>query len=137
MNFQMFKVVLEKAEEPEIKLPTSVESSKKQESSRKTSTSALLTTPKPLTGVGHDKLWKILKEMEIADHVTCLLKNLYADQGATELKMEWQTGSKSGKESVKAVYCHTAYLTYMWNISCKMLGWMKHSWHQDCREKYQ
>ena len=137
MNFQMFKVVLEKAEEPEIKLPTSVESSKKQEGSRKTSTSALLTTPKPLTGVGHDKLWKILKEMEIADHLTCLLKNLYADQGATELKMEWQTGSKSGKESVKAVYCHTAYLTYMWNISCKMLGWMKHSWHQDCREKYQ
>ena len=87
--------------------------------------------------VDHNKLWKILKEMEIADHLTCLLKNLYADQGATELKMEWQTGSKSGKESVKAVYCHTAYLTYMWNISCKMLGWMKHSWHQDCREKYQ
>ena len=82
----MFKLDLEKAE-----LPTSAGSLKKQESSRKTSTSALLTTPKPLTGVGHDKLWKILKEMEIADHLTCLLKNLYADQGATELKMEWQT----------------------------------------------
>ena len=62
MNFQMFKLVLEKAEEPEIKLATSDGSSKKQESSRKTSISALLTMPKPLT-VHHNKLWKILKEM--------------------------------------------------------------------------
>ena len=77
----MFKLVLEKAEEPEIKLPTSVRSSKKQQSSRKTSTFALLTTPKPLT-VGHNKLWKILQEMGI-DHLTCLLRNLYAGQEAT------------------------------------------------------
>ena len=63
MNFQMFKLVLEKAEEPEIKLPTSVGSSKKQESSRKTSTSALLTMPKSLTVDDH-KLWKILQGME-------------------------------------------------------------------------
>ena len=62
MNFQMFKLVLEKAEEPEIKLPTSVGSSKKQESSRKTSTSALLTTPKSLT-VWITTNWKILKEI--------------------------------------------------------------------------
>ena len=81
MNFQMLKLVLGKAEEPEIKLPTSVRSSKKQQSSRKTSTFALLTTPKPLT-VGHNKLWKILKEMEIPDHFTCLLRNLYAGQEA-------------------------------------------------------
>ena len=78
----MFKLVLEKAEEPEIKLPTSIGSLRKQESSRKTSTSALLTMPRPLT-VDHNKLWKILKEMGIPDHLTCLLRNLYAGQEAT------------------------------------------------------
>ena len=78
----MFKLVLEKAEEPEIKLPTSAGSSKKQESSRKTSTFALLTTPQPLT-VDHNKMWKILQEMGIPDHLTCLLRNLYAGQEAT------------------------------------------------------
>ena len=78
----MFKLVLEKAEEPEIKLPTSVGSSNKQESSRKISTSALLTTPKPLT-VWITITWKILQEMGIPDHLTCLLRNLYADQEAT------------------------------------------------------
>ena len=82
MNFQMFKLVLEKAEEPEIKLPTSVGPSKKQESSRKTSISALLTTPKPLT-VWITINWKILKEMGIPDHLTCLLRNLCAGQEAT------------------------------------------------------
>ena len=81
MNFQMFKLVLEKAKEQEIKLSTSTGSLKKQESSRKTSISALLTMTKPLT-VDHNKLWKILKEMGIADHLTCLLINLYADQEA-------------------------------------------------------
>ena len=78
----MFKVVLEKAEKPEIKLPTPTGSWKKQESSRKTSISALLTMPKPLT-VDHNELWKILKEMGIPDHLTCLLRNLYAGQEAT------------------------------------------------------
>ena len=76
----MFKLVLEKAEEPEIKLPTSAGSLKKQESSRKTSISALLTMPKPLD---HHKLWKILQEMRIPDHLTCLLRNVYVDQEAT------------------------------------------------------
>ena len=71
-----------KAEEPEIKLPASAGSWKKQESSRKTSTSALLTMPKLLT-VNHSKLWKILKEMGIPDHLTCLLRNLYGGQEAT------------------------------------------------------
>ena len=79
----MFKLVLEKAEEPEIKLPTSAESWKKQESSRKTSISALLTMPEPLDCVNHNKLWKILKETGIPDHLTCLLRNLYAHQEAT------------------------------------------------------
>ena len=79
----MFKLVLEKAEEPETKLPTSAGSLEKQErkTSRKTSTSALLTTAKPLTVENH-KLWKILKEMGIKDYLTCLLRNLYAGQEA-------------------------------------------------------
>ena len=82
MNFLMFKLVLEKAEEPEIKLPISARSSKKQENSRKTSISVLLTMPKPLT-VWITIYWKILKEMGIPDHLICLLRNLYAGQEAT------------------------------------------------------
>jgi hypothetical protein len=78
----MFKLDLEKAEESEIKLPTSTGSSKKQESSRKTSISSLLTVPKPLT-VWITTNWKVLKEMGIPDHLTCLLRNLYAGQEAT------------------------------------------------------
>ena len=78
----MFKLALEKAEEPEIKLPTSAGSSKKQENFRKTSISALLIMPKPLT-VWITINWKILKEMGIPDHLTCLLRNLNAGQEAT------------------------------------------------------
>ena len=78
----MFKQDLEKAEEPEIKLPTSTGSQKKQENSRKkTTTSASLTKRKPLT-VNHNKLWKILKEMGFPHHLTCFLRNLYAGQEA-------------------------------------------------------
>ena len=77
----MFKLVLEKAEESEIKLPTSAGSSKKQESSRKTSISALLTIPNPLT-MWITINWRILKEIGIPDHLTCLLRNLYAGQEA-------------------------------------------------------
>ena len=103
----MFKLDLEKAEEPDIKLPTSIGSSKKQEGSRKTSTSALLTMPKPLT-VWIRINWKIPQEMGIPDYLTCLLRNLYADQEATvRTGHEQQTGSKSGKEYVKAVYIVT------------------------------
>ena len=78
----MFKLVSEKAEEPEIKFPTSAGSWKKQESSRKTSISALLTA-KAFDCVDHNKLWNILREMGIPDHLTCLLRNLYAGQEAT------------------------------------------------------
>ena len=77
----MYQLDLEKAEEPEIKLPTSIGSSKKQENSRKTSTSALLTTPEPLT-VWITTNWKIFHEMGIPDHLTCLLRNLHAGQEA-------------------------------------------------------
>ena len=120
MNFQMFKLVLEKAEEPEIKFPTSIGSFKKQESSRKTSTSALLTMPKPLTVWIKTNLWKILQEMGIPDHLTCLLRNLYAGEEETEPDMEQPSGSKLGKEYVKAIYCHPVYLIYMMSISCEI-----------------
>ena len=77
--------------------------------------------------VDHNKLWKILKEKGIPDHLNCLWRNLYAGQEATVRTGHGkQTGSKSGKEYVKAVYCHPAYLTYMQSISWEMLGWMKH-----------
>ena len=100
----MFKLDLEKAEEPEIKLPTSVGSQKKEENSRKTSTPASLTMLEPLT-VWITTNWKIPKEMGIPDNFTSLLRNLYAGQEAKlELDMEQWTGSKLGKEFIKAVY---------------------------------
>ena len=83
MNFLMFKLVLEKTEEPEIKFLTSTGSWKKQESSRKISISALFTMPKPLTVWITINCGKILKEMGIPDYLTCLLRNLYASQEAT------------------------------------------------------
>ena len=83
MYFQMYKLVLEKAEEPEIKLPTSAGSSKKQESSRKNIYFCFIDYAKALDCVDHNKLWKILKEMGIPDHLTCLLRNLDAGQEAT------------------------------------------------------
>ena len=79
----MFKLVLENAEEPEIKLPTSAGSSKEEESSRKTSISALLTMPSPLTVWITINCGKLLKEMGIIDHLTCLLRNVHAGQEAT------------------------------------------------------
>ena len=83
VNFQMFKLVLKKAEEPEIRLPTSVGSSKKQESSRKNIYFCFIDYAKAFDCVDHNKPWKILQEMGIPDHLTCLLRNLYADQEAT------------------------------------------------------
>ena len=65
----------------------------------------------------HSKLWEILREMGIPDYLTYHLRNLYVGQEATELNMEQQTGSKSGKEYIKAVYFHLAYLTYVQSIS--------------------
>ena len=74
--------------------------------------------------VDHNKLWKILKDMGISDHITCLPRNLYAAQAAAEPDMEQWTGSKLGKEFVKALDCHPAYLTFMQSASCKMPDWM-------------
>ena len=127
VNSQVFKLDLEKAEEPEIKLPTSVRSSKKQESSRKTSTSALLTMLKPLTVWITTNCGKFLKRWEYqtiwpAPWEICMQvkkQQLGAD-------LEQQTSSKLGKEYVRAVYGHPAYLTYMQSTSWEMLGWMMH-----------
>ena len=112
----------------EIKLPTSVGSLYKQESSRKTSTSALMTIPnKDFDCVDHSKLWKILKEKGIPDHLTSLLRNLYGGQEATvSTGLGTTSVSKSGKEYVKAVYCHPAYLIYMQSTAWEILAWMKH-----------
>ena len=82
MNFKIFKLDLEKAEEPQIKLPTSTGSSKKQESSRKNIYFCFINYVQAFDCVDHNKLWKILKEMGIPDYLTCLLRNLYADQEA-------------------------------------------------------
>ena len=79
----MFKLVLEKAEEPEIKLPTSAGSSKKEREFQKNIYFCFIDYAKAFDCVGHNKLWKIMKEMEIPDHLTCLLRNLYAGQEAT------------------------------------------------------
>ena len=75
----------------------------------------------------HNKLWEILKEMGIPDHLTCLLQNLYAGQEATVRTRHGTTDwSQIGKEYVKAVYCHLAYITYIQSMSCDVLGWMNH-----------
>ena len=110
----MFKLVLEKAEEPEIKLPTSAGSWKKQESSRKNIYFCFIDNAKAFGCVDDNNLWKILQEIGIPDYLTCFLRNLYAGQEVTaRTGHEQQTGSKLGKEYVKAVYCHPAYLAYM------------------------
>ena len=94
-NFQMLKLVLEKAEEPEIKLPISAGSSKKQESSRKNIYFCFFDYAKASYCVDHNKLWKILKEIGIPNPLTCLLRNLYAGQeAAVRTGHEQQTGSK-------------------------------------------
>ena len=120
----MFKLVLEKTEEPEIKLPTSAGSSKEQESSRKTSISALLTMPKPLTLLlDHNKLWKILKEMGIPDHLTCLLRNLYAGQEAT---VRTGRGTTDLFQIGKGVGQGCILSSSLFNFYAEMLGWKKH-----------
>ena len=120
-NFQMYKLDLEKTEEPEIKLPTSIGSQEKLKNSRKTSNSALSTTWKPLNVEITTMSVRFLKKWEYqttlpASWETCI----QVKKQQLEPDIEQQTGSKLGKEYVKAVYCHPAYLTYkeyiMWNV---------------------
>ena len=79
--------------------------------------------------VGHNQLWKTLKEMEISDHNTCLRNCMQVKKPKLESYMEQLTGSKLRQEYVKAVYCHPAHLTYMQSTSCEMLGWRITSWN--------
>ena len=111
---QMFKLDLERAEKPEIKSATSVGSLKKQEF-QKNIYFCFIDYAKAFDCVDHNKLWKILKDMGIPDHLTCLCMQVKKQQ--LELNMKQQIGSKSGKEYVKAEYCHRAYLTYMQSTS--------------------
>ena len=117
----MFKLdFLEKAEEPEIKFPASIGSSKKQEGSRKTSTSALLT-------VDHNKLWKILKEMGLPDHLTCLLRTLYAGHKVTVRTVQgttdwFQIGTGVHQGCILSPCLFNLYAEYI----MRMPGWMKH-----------
>ena len=113
----MFKLVLEKAEEPEIKLPTSAGSWKKEEF-QKIIYFCFIDYAKAFDCVDHNKLWKILKEMGIPDHLICLLGNLYAGQEATVRTGHGTTDwFQIGKGVCQAVYCHPAYLTYMQSTS--------------------
>ena len=126
MNFQMCKLDLEKAEEPEIRWPTSTEPSKKQKTSRKTSTSSLLTMPKPLTvwiTTNCGKFWKRWEHQTTWPASWETYMQVIKQQ--LELDME-QTASKQDKEYVTAVYCHPAYLTYMQSTSWETLEWKKH-----------
>ena len=118
MKLQIFKLVLEKAEELDSKLLTSTGSLKNQESSRKTSYFCFIDYAQAFDCVDHNILWKILKEMGIPDHLTCLLRNLCASQEATIRTGHGTTDwFQIGKEYIKAVYCHPAYLTSMQSTS--------------------
>ena len=129
----MFKLDLEKAEERD-QIANICWIIKKQESSRKTSTSALLTIPKLLTMWITKNCGKFWKRWEYqttwsASWEICI----QVKKQQSELDMEQLTGSKLGKEYVKAVYCHPPYLSYMQSTSCKTPGWLRTSQNQDCR----
>ena len=121
----MFKLNLEKADEPEIKLPTFAGSPEKQENSRKASIFALLTMPKPLTVWIRN--WKILKEVGIPDHLTCLLRNLYAGQEATVRSGHGTTDwFQIGKEVCQGCILSPCLFNLYAEYIPEMLGWRKH-----------
>ena len=137
MNFQIFKLDLEKAEEPEIKLTTFIGSAKKQENSRKTSTFALLTMPRPLT-MWITTNWKILKDTGILEHLTCLLRDLYAGQEATVRMghgtMEWfQIGKEVCQGHILSPCLFNLYAEYIMRNG----GLDEAQLNQDCQGKYQ
>ena len=88
--------------------------------------------------VNHNNLWKILKDISVTDHLTCLLRSWYVGKKQQlDQDMEQLTGSKLGKKYDKAIQCHPAYLNYMQSISWEIMGWINHSWNQDWWKKYQ
>ena len=130
----MFKLQLEKTEEPEIKLPTSTGSSKKQETSIKASTSASLTMPKSLTVWITTNCGKFWKRWEYQTTLSASWKTcLYVKKQQLEPHLEQWIGSKLEKEYAKAVYCHPAYLTYMQCTVYGMPGWMKQAFWMKAR----
>ena len=139
MNFQVFKLVVGKAEEPEIKLPTSAGSSKKAREFQKNIYFCLIDYAKAFDCVDHNKLWTIRKEMGIPDHLTCLLRNLYAGQEAT---VRTGHGTTDWVQIGKGV-CQGCILSpCLFNLHGrvhheKRWAGRSTSWNQDCQEKYQ
>ena len=137
MNFQMLKLVFEKAEEPESKLPISAGSSKKQ-SFQKNIYFCFIDYAKAFDCVDHNKLWKILKEMAIPDHLTCHLRKLYAGQEAT---VRTGHGTTDWFQIGKGVHQGCILPSCLFNLYAEyiMKRWAGRStsWNQDCREKYQ
>ena len=126
MNFQLFKLVLKKAEEPDIKLPTSIGSWKKQESSRN-DLFLFYCLCQNFDCLDHHKLWKFLKEMGIPEHLSCLLRNLYTDQEATlRTGHEITDWFQIGKGVHQGCILSPCLYNLMESTSQKMLGWMKH-----------
>ena len=135
----MFKLVLEKAAEPEIKLPTSAGSWKKQESYRKNINFCFTDYAKAFDCVDHNKLWKILQEMGIPDHLTCLLRNLYAVREATVRTghgtTDWfQIGKGVCQGCILSPCLFNFYAEY---IMRNTGAGRSTSWNQDYQEKYQ
>ena len=138
MNFQIVKLVLEKAEEPEIKLPASCWIMEKAREFQENIYFYFVDYAKAFDCVDHNKLWKILKEMRIPECLVSILRNLYAGQDATVRTGHGATDwFQLGKGVLKAVYCHPAYLTYMQRHREKCWAGGSTSWNQECCEKYQ
>ena len=125
VNLQMFKLVLEKAEESD--QTANMDHKKSKRVPEKNIYFCFIDYAKAFDCVNHNKLWKILQEIGIPDHLTCLLRSLYAGQEASIRTGHGTTDwFQMEKEYVKAVYCHPAYLTSMQSTSWEMLGWKKH-----------
>ena len=122
----MLKLDLQKAEEPEIdQIANICWIIERAREFQKNIYFCFIDYAKAFECVDHNKMWKILKERGIPDHLTCLLRNLYAGQEA-KVKTRHGTMSRLRKEYVQAIHCHPAYLTYVQSTSCKIPGWMKH-----------
>ena len=136
-NFQMFKLDLEKTEEPEVKLPTSVGSLKKRESSRKKIYFCFIDYTKAFDCVDHSKLGRVLQEMGIPDHLTCLLRNLYEGQETT---VGTGHGTTDWFQIGKGVHPGCILSPCLFNLYAEYImqnARLDEGWNQDCQEKYQ